>query len=244
MNSKHNHTQQQQRQSDAGKHRQGLARIRNYFLTGLLVVVPLGVTFFVFKFLIGLADGMLRIIPQPFQDTYPLFKIPGLGLLITLSLVMVIGFLARNFVGRKLVAISERLIVRIPLLRSVYSASKQLMETIFAGTGDHFKRVVLIEYPRKGISSLGFVIGHAGGFSSDLLSKPHLNVFIPTTPNPTSGWYILVPEQDAIPVNISVEDAFKAIISAGMVMPNHTIDRIDSVPPVTTDSTGSSFPEE
>ena len=198
-------------------------RFRNYFLTGLLVTVPLGITFLVLKFLISLADGVLKIIPAQLRDAYPLLKIPGLGMLLTLSLVLIAGFLAHNFIGKKLVAFGERIIQKIPLVRSVYSASKQLLETVFAGREDNFERVVLIEYPRKGILSIGFVTGMAKQYSLDILPEPHVNIFIPTTPNPTSGWYILLPEKDIILLDISVEEAFKIIISAGMVMPRNGI---------------------
>lgn len=196
------------------------AGLRNYFLTGLLVAVPLWVTYRVLVFLIDFADKGIAVIPRDFRDAYPfIFNIPGLGTIITLSLVMLVGFFARNFFGRKLVQLGESIIEKIPLIRSVYSATKQLLETVFAGSGDHFERVVLVEYPRHGIYSLGFVTGSASAYSKELIPQKCLNIFIPTTPNPTSGWYILIPEKDVRVLNINVEQAFKIIISAGMVMP-------------------------
>ena len=193
------------------------SRWRNYFFTGLLITVPLGITFLVLRFLIRIADSVLRVIPQEIHDTYIVFRIPGLGVVITLTLIMVIGILAHNFVGRKLVSFGERIINHIPLVRSVYSASKQLLETIFAGTDHQFQRVVLVEYPRRGVYSIGFVTGKVPGKSAPL-DTPQLSVFIPTTPNPTSGWYLIVPEADVVPTALSVEEAFKIIISAGIVM--------------------------
>lgn len=203
---------------------QAMARIRKYLLTGLLVTIPIGVTFFVLKFFIGLADGVLKLIPQNFQESYPFFKIPGLGMLITLALVIAAGFFAHNFIGRKIVQLGENIIERIPLVRSIYSASKQLLETIFTDTNNQFQRVVMVEYPRKGILSIGFVTGRADGYSEKIFPTPHLSIFIPTTPNPTSGWYLIAPEEDVIPINLSVEEAFKIIISAGIVTPNKSVE--------------------
>lgn len=201
-----------------------MARIRNYFFAGLLVAVPIGVTFFVLKFFIGLADKALGLIPQNFQESYPFFKIPGLGILITLALVITVGFLAHNFIGKRIVRLGENIIEKIPLVRSVYSASKQLLETIFTNTNNQFERVVMVEYPRKGILSIGFATGRADGYSEKIFPEPHMSIFVPTTPNPTSGWYVLVPEKDVIPINLSVEEAFKIIISAGIVAPSKMVE--------------------
>jgi len=209
------------------KKRQLSARLRGYFLTGLIVTVPVGITYWALRALIRAADrmasGYFKLIPNDVLERYSLQDIPGLGMAITLTFVLVAGFLARNIIGRKLVGLGERIIEKIPLVRSIYSASKQLLETVFAGSEEHFERVVLVEYPRKGIRSIGFVTGHADGYSREILPEPHLHIFIPTTPNPTSGWYILLPEKDVIPINLTVEQAFKIIISAGMVMPQKMI---------------------
>lgn len=216
--------------------KQAMLRLRNYFLTGLLVIVPLGITFFVLKFIIGLADGLIHVVPKNVQEMYPIFKVPGLGMVIALTLIMMVGFLARNFVGRKLVNLGERIISRIPLVRSIYSASKQLLETIFAGTDDQFEHVVILEYPRKGVYSLGFVTGRVPTLTSKKIEGPLLSVFIPTTPNPTSGWYILVPACEVIPTKLSVEEGFKIIISAGMAMPKENIVAQDGIYECSTDT--------
>lgn len=202
-------------------------RLRGYFLTGIIITVPLWITFWALRTLIRTADkmasGYFKLIPPEVLEKYSLQDIPGLGMIIILTLVLVVGFLARNIIGKKLVNFGEKIIERIPLVRSIYSASKQLLETVFAGSEEHFERVVLVEYPRRGIRSLGFVTGHADGYSEEVLPGPHLHIFIPTTPNPTSGWYILLPEKDVVPTNLTVEEAFKVIISAGMVMPKKKI---------------------
>jgi uncharacterized membrane protein len=194
--------------------------IRGYFLAGLLVIVPLGIVLFVISATLKLMDRILHVIPQKFHPhTYIPFKIPGLGLVLFIALVMITGILVKNYVGRRIVDVGEYILSKIPLVRPIYAASKQLILAIFGDTQDAFKRVVLIEYPRKGVYGLAFVTGLATGEIQEKTTNAMINVFVPTTPNPTSGYYLLVPEEETVPLSMTVEDAFKLLISGGVVEP-------------------------
>lgn len=196
------------------------ASLKRRFLTGLLVVVPLYFTYYIISVLVNFMDRLLSFLPARFHpDTYLPFHIPGLGVIFTFFFILLVGIFATNFFGKRMVEVWEALLVRIPLIRSVYSASKQLIEAFFVTNREGFRRVVLVEYPRKGVYVLGFVTGVTEGEIQRVTDEKVVNIFLPTTPNPTSGFYILVPEKDTIPLNMGVEDAFKLIISGGMVTP-------------------------
>jgi uncharacterized membrane protein len=191
---------------------------RRHFLTGLLVIVPLGLTFFVVSWIVGFMDQILVYIPPKFHpDTYLPFSIPGLGVIFTLFIIQFVGLLSANLFGRKVVKTYEQVLDRIPFVRGIYLAVKQLLEQILSQDSDRFRRAVLVEYPRKGIYSIGFVTGVGAGQVQEKTLEKVLNIFIPTTPNPTSGYYLLVPESDVVPLTLTVEQAFKIIVSAGMV---------------------------
>ena len=196
------------------------SKIRAYFLAGLLVIVPLGVTLFVISTILRLMDRVLDIIPPKFHpETHLPFKIPGLGFILAMLVVMLTGVLVRNYIGRRVVAFGEDVLSTIPLVRPLYLAVKQLLQAIFGDTHDAFKRAVLIEYPRKGVYALAFVTGQTSGDGLLKTNGKMLNLFLPTTPNPTSGFYLVIPEEDTIPLSIGVEDAFKLLISGGVVEP-------------------------
>jgi uncharacterized membrane protein len=191
---------------------------RRHFLTGLLVIVPLGLTIFVVSSIAGYMDRTLAFLPRRFHpDTYLPFRIPGLGIIFTLAIIQVVGLLSANLFGRKVVKTYEGIVDRIPFVRGLYLAVKQLLEQILSPHSDRFRRAVLVEYPRRGIYSIGFVTGSGEGDLQEKTQEKVLNIFLPTTPNPTSGYFLLVPEKDAIPLNLSVDQAFKLIVSAGMV---------------------------
>ena len=195
--------------------------LKNYFLTGLLVILPIFITVYVILFLIRGMDAILKFIPVKYlPDTYLPFHIPGLGLIFVVILVFAVGLLARNIVGRKIVHLGENIVERIPLVRILYAGVKQLLETIFLQKTDAFKRVALVEYPRRGTYVIGFITGESKGEVQDKTDKNMINVFIPTTPNPTSGFYMLVPDDELVVLDMSVEDAFKLIISGGIVSPS------------------------
>lgn len=194
--------------------------IRRYMLTGLLVLVPLALTVWVLLALFRWTDRTLRLIPPVYRPEALLgFPIPGLGLILTVAIVFVIGGLVANVAGRKLISTGEKILEKIPLLRWFYFSTKQIMEAVFIQGQDSFRRAILVEYPRKGIYSIGFVTGEARGEIKDSIPGRSLTVFVPTTPNPTSGYLVVVPESEAIPMSWSVDEAFRMIISAGVVMP-------------------------
>lgn len=194
--------------------------VRGYFLAGLLVIVPLGITFFVISAILKLMDRVLVMIPAKFHFHTSLpFKIPGLGLILFIILVLITGILVKNYFGRRIVDIGEYILSKIPLVRPIYVAAKQVIQAMFGDSQDAFKRVVLIEYPRKDIYGLAFVTGVARGELVKKKDQQMINVFVPTTPNPTSGFYLIVPEEDTIPLSMTVEDAFKLLISGGVVEP-------------------------
>lgn len=192
--------------------------IRTYFLTGLLVVVPVGISLWFLQVIIHWTDQKLALLPGKLHpNTYLPFPIPGLGLILTVISVFMIGVIATNIIGKTFVQLGEKIVDKIPLVRSIYLLVKQVMETILSKDQESFKRVVLIEYPRIGLYSIAFVTGVARGEIQDKTSKKVINVFVPTTPNPTSGFLIMVPEEDAITLEMDVEMAFKLVISGGMV---------------------------
>jgi uncharacterized membrane protein len=194
--------------------------LKNYFLTGLLVILPIFITVYIILSLIRAMDAILKYIPAEYlPETYLQIHIPGLGLILVVILVFVVGLLTRNFIGRKIVQLGEKIVDRIPLVRVLYAGVKQLLEPLFLQKTNAFKRVALIEYPRRGVHVIGFVTGESKGEVQSKTSKDMMNVFVPTTPNPTSGFYILIPEDEVVYLNMSVEDAFKLIISGGIVSP-------------------------
>ena len=198
------------------------AGFKRYFIAGLLVVAPLYLSYYILSIMVIFADRIITFLPNKFHpDTYLPFHIPGLGVIITFLFLLIVGVLATNLFGRKLLHWWERILNRIPLIRTVYTGTKQFIETFFITNRGGFSRVVMIEYPRKGIFSVGFVTGPGRGEVQMLTQRKVLNIFLPTTPNPTSGWYMLVPEEDTIPLKMSVEEAFKLIISGGIVSPEN-----------------------
>jgi len=194
--------------------------IRKYFLAGLLALIPLFLTWWVLLSLMRFSDHILQLIPRPYRPE-ELFghRIPGLGLILSLIMVFVIGALAANVIGRSLMNYGERVLKNIPLLRWFYFSTKQLLETIFLKGQDSFRRSILLEYPRKGIYSLGFVTGEAKGPMDSNVPGRAFTVFVPTTPNPTSGYLVIVPEGEVIPIPWTVDEAFRFIISAGVLTP-------------------------
>lgn len=196
-------------------------RFRTYFFTGLVVVGPIGMTFVVVQWIVGTMDGLLNhFLPERFHPDQVLgFPVPGLGLVAALLLILLVGLFTANYFGKALLHFSERMINRIPLVKGIYTLFKQVADTVLSRDKQGFRKVVLLEYPRRGIWSVGFVTGVTRGEIQTITERRMINVFVPTTPNPTSGYYILVPEEDARELAMTVEEAFKLIISGGMVTP-------------------------
>ena len=203
-------------------------KLRRYLVAGLLVWIPLGITLFLINLAVDLMDRSLRLIPaeyqpgillqQLFQTEQPVV-IPGLGVILTLTIVLVTGVLAANFVGRYVVGGWESLMDRIPVVRSIYSAAKNFAEIVFSDSSNAFKHVLLIEYPRKGLYSLAFQTSSDLGEVQGRTGEEVVGCFVPTTPNPTSGFIIIVPKSDVTVLDMDVDEALKMIISLGVVVP-------------------------
>jgi len=201
-----------------------VTRVRNYFFTGLVICAPLAITAYLTWTLIKWVDGWVKpYLPDIYNpDQYLPFSVPGFGLLIALVAITIIGFLTANLIGRSILSYGEYLLSRMPLVRNIYSALKQIFETVFREGSDSFQSVVLVEYPRKGIWALAFVATDTLGEVQARLDEPAgrtVSVFLPTTPNPTSGFLLFVPADDVIPLDLGVEEAAKLVISAGLVAP-------------------------
>ncbi len=197
-----------------------MAMIRRYLLSGLIVWLPIWVTFLVLNFLVKIMDGSLRLIPTAYQPDYLLgFHIPGLGILFMLIILFLTGMLVANFLGRKFVDGWNRLIGRIPLVRSIYLGVQQIITTIISPKGKAFRKVLLVEYPRKGMWSIAFQTSDACSEVINEVGQPMVSIFIPTTPNPTSGFLMMVPKSEAQELKMSVDQALKFVISLGVVQP-------------------------
>jgi len=197
--------------------------LRKYLVAGLLIWVPLGITFLIIKFLIGFMDRSLLLLPEAYRPENLLgFNIPGLGVILTFTLLLSTGLLVTNLLGRKILGGWESLLARIPLIRSLYSGAKQVAETMFAEGGQSFKKVLLVPYPREGVWSLAFQTATEVGEVQARTSREVLCVFVPTTPNPTSGFIVMVPRDDVIELDMSVDAALRMIISLGVVVPEWT----------------------
>ncbi len=208
-----------------------MKQLRRYLVAGLLVWIPLGVTILILNFFIGLMDNSLRLIPEAYRpETLLGFAIPGLGTILTVLIVLITGLLAANLVGRTMVGMWESALERIPVVRSVYSATKNFAEIVFSDSGQSFKKVLLIEYPRKGIYSLAFQTATSLGEVQGRTGEPVVCTFVPTTPNPTSGYIIIVPKKDVIELDMEIDEALKMIISLGVVVPSWRRDQIGELP--------------
>lgn len=197
------------------------ARLRTYFLAGIIVTAPISITFYLAWLFVHFVDSRVTpLIPAKYNpETYLPFSVPGLGLLVLVIAMTLVGALAAGYVGRALVHWGERLLARMPVLRNVYSALKQIFETVFAERATAFRQVVLIEYPRKGCWAIGFATGTTKGEVQDVIEDEVVNVFLPTTPNPTSGYLLFLPKRDVTFLKMTVEEGIKMVISGGVVTP-------------------------
>jgi len=194
--------------------------MKKYLIAGLLVWMPLGITFLVIRAIVGFLDKILLWLPQAYQpDNLLGFHIPGLGVVLAILLVLTTGMIVANFLGKRIVNGWESLLARIPIVRSLYAGIKQIMEAVLAADAKSFSKVLLLEYPRKGVWSFAFMTSDDLGEVQEKISAKVISVFIPTTPNPTSGFVLMVPKEDVIELEMSVEDGLKMIISMGVVVP-------------------------
>jgi uncharacterized membrane protein len=194
--------------------------LQRYFLAGLLVFLPVVITLWFLGWVIGLMDGLLDVLPARLHpNSYLPFAIPGLGAAFTIGLILFLGVLTRGVATRRFLAAWDRIFVQIPVFRGVYTAVQKLVQT-FLGQSQTNRQVVMIEYPRKGIYAVGFAMGRAWHELEKKNEAPLVNVFVPTTPNPTSGFYLLVPANEVVPLNMSMEEALKLITSGGLITPD------------------------
>lgn len=197
------------------------ARFRRHFLAGILVTSPILITVYVTWLIVTFIDAQVAgLLPNSLDFTKQLpHQIPGLGLIISIVVITFIGAITPGFIGRTLLKVGERILDNTPVVRSIYGAIKQIMETVMSTNSESFREVVLVEYPRKGIWVIGFVTGETKGEVQSLNKETLINVFIPTTPNPTSGFLLFLPKKDLIYMKMKVEDAVKMVISGGIVTP-------------------------
>jgi len=214
--------------------------LRRYLVAGILVWLPIGITILLVRVLIGVLDRTLVLLPVKYRPEELLgFTIPGLGLVLTVVILLVTGVLAANIVGRRLVSFWERMLERIPIVRSVYSATKNFTEIVFSDSDQSFKKVLLIEYPRKGLYGLAFQTATELGEIQSRVDEELVCTFVPTTPNPTSGFIIILPKKDVIELDMEIDEALKMIISLGVVVPTWRTDQIGELPLVMPGEEGS-----
>lgn len=207
-------------------------RLRNNFLTGLIVIAPVGLTFWLIWSVIGWFDGwVLPFVPLSYRPDIWLLQrydidvdIRGIGVVVFLFFTLLVGWLAKGFIGRSIIRWAEGLVQKTPVIRSIYGGLKQIAETILAQDQTSFEEACLVEYPRRGIWAIAFVSTTAKGEIARRADVPMVSVFLPTTPNPTSGFLLFVPAEDIVPLDMSVEDAAKLVISAGLVYPSSQVE--------------------
>lgn len=195
--------------------------MKKYFITGLLVLVPLFITVWVLTSLIGIMDTSLLLLPISWRPKAIIgFEIPGVGAVLTMLIIFVTGLIATNFFGKQLILLWESLLARVPVVKSIYASVKQVSDTLFSDSGNAFRHAVLVQFPRQGVWTIAFITGHPGGDVVNHLSGDYVSVYVPTTPNPTGGYFLMMPRADVIELDMSVDEALKYIISMGVVAPH------------------------
>lgn len=203
-----------------------MKNLRNYFISGLLFWIPLGLSIVLIKFFLELVDSIVpaQYLPENLLELE--MPVPGSGVVLVLLIILTTGALVSNYIGRKLLKVWERLLNKIPGFRGLYNALKQLSDTVFSANSDSFKKALLIEYPRKGLWTIAFQTGDYHGEVEQKIGQEIINIYVPTTPNPTSGFFIMLPKADVIELDMSVDEAFKLIISTGVVTPQQPKDKL------------------
>ena len=194
--------------------------MKKYFITGLLVLVPLFITVWVISGLVGMMDQSLLLLPETWRPKAQLgLDIPGMGAILTLLIIFVTGVIATNFFGKRLILLWEALLARVPVVKSIYASVKQVSDTLFSDSGNAFRQAVLVQFPRPGVWTIAFVTVKPGVDVVNHLSGDYLSVYVPTTPNPTGGYFLMLPRADVVELDMSVDEALKYIISMGVVAP-------------------------
>jgi uncharacterized membrane protein len=198
-----------------------MAALRKWLLAGLLVIVPVAITAGVLRWIIDTLDQTLLILPEAWQpDRLIGLHIPGFGVLLTLAILLIVGGITSNFIGKKLVHLGDRVVSRIPVVRGIYSSVKQVSDTLFSESGNAFRTAVLVQWPRPDVWTIAFVTGTPGGdVTTYLRGEEYLSVYVPTTPNPTGGYFVMLRKSDCIELKMSVDEALKYVVSMGVVVP-------------------------
>jgi uncharacterized membrane protein len=213
--------------------RRSLSRlpVKKYLITGLLIWIPVVITARVLNLLVSTMDQTLLLLPEQWQTKQLLgVHIPGMGVIITFIVVFVTGLLAANFIGRRVVSVWEGILTRIPVVKSIYGGVKQVSDTLFSSTGQAFRKALLVQYPREGAWTVAFLTGTPGGDVVNHLHGEYVSVYVPTTPNPTSGFFLIFRRSDVIELDMSVDDALKYIVSMGVVPPGPGKRKVASLP--------------
>jgi len=198
--------------------------MKKYLITGLLIWIPLAITLWVLQLIVGTMDQSLLLIPPQYQPEVLLgYRIPGLGALLTVIVVFVTGVLASNILGQRLLLFWEYVLGRIPVVKTIYNGVKQVSDTLFAPGGQAFRKALLVQYPRQGSWTIAFLTGQPGGDVANYLREGFVSVYVPTTPNPTSGFFLMMPKADVIELSMSVDEALKYVISMGVVPPEQSV---------------------
>ena len=197
-----------------------MSAIRKWLFSGLLVIVPMAITIWVLQWIINMLDQTLLILPDAWHPDRLLgFHVPGFGVLLALGILLVVGAVASNFAGRKLVHWGDQAVSRIPVVRSIYSSVKQVSDTLFSESGNAFRTAVLVQWPRPGVWTIAFVTGVPGGDVANHLTGDYLSVYVPTTPNPTGGYIVMLRKSECVELRMSVDEALRYVISMGAVVP-------------------------
>jgi len=203
-----------------------MSTLRRYFVAGLLVWIPLGITLWVLTLIVDVMDQSLLLLPQRFRSEALFgFHVPGLGIILTAAIVLTTGALAANLFGRRLLALGDALLSRIPIVRSIYGGVKQISDTLFSPEGKAFRRAVLVRYPHPGAWTVALVTGTPENEVAEILGTDQISVFVPTTPNITAGFFLVVPRAETHPLEMTVDDALKYIISMGVAEPAYRFPR-------------------
>ncbi|HEY6774783.1 MAG TPA: DUF502 domain-containing protein [Oxalicibacterium sp.] len=196
--------------------------MRKYFVTGLLILVPLAITLWVLNLIVSTMDQSLLLLPARWRPEAVFgFAIPGLGTILTLLVIFLTGLATRNFIGKRVVLVWESVLRRIPVFNTIYSSVKQVSDTLFSSSGNAFRKALLVQYPRQGSWTIAFLTGTPGGDVRNHLTGDYVSLYVPTTPNPTSGFFLMVPRADTIELDMTVDEALKYIVSMGVVTPDH-----------------------
>lgn len=209
--------------------------VRKWLLAGLLVIVPIAITMWVLQWIVSTLDQTLLILPSSWHPDHLLqMHIPGFGVILALTILLTVGAIASNFFGRKLVSWWDALLNRIPVVRSIYSSVKQVSDTLFSDSGNAFRKAVLVQWPRENVWTIAFVTGTPGGDVVNHLTGDYLSVYVPTTPNPTGGYFVMLKRADCIELAMSVDEALKYIVSMGVVSPGAQAPALQAATPQTS----------